>query len=152
MDIYIAEQGDTLYDIARRFGTDVITLARYNGIADPDHIQVGQIIRIPDEIMPDRVKIHIIRNGDTLYSLAKKYNTTVGKLASLNGIQDPDVIEAGAVLRLPDGSAAGYHTVMPGDSLWKIAEKHGTTVAALINKNRLCDPSDIRPGMKLILP
>ena len=152
MDIYIAEQGDTLYDIARRFGTDVITLARYNGIADPDHIQVGQIIRIPDEIMPDRVKIHIIRNGDTLYSLAKKYNTTVGKLASLNGIQDPDVIEAGAVLRLPDGSAAGYHTVMPGDSLWKIAEKHGTTVAALINKNRLCDPSDIRPGMKPILP
>jgi LysM repeat protein len=47
-DSYTVESGDTLWDIARRFGTTVEALAEANGITDPHLIEVGQVLEIPD--------------------------------------------------------------------------------------------------------
>ena len=152
-NVYIVQNGDTLYEIAERFGTTVQTLARYNGIPDPDVISVGEIIRLPDGAGENSVRIHIIQKGDTLYSLAKKYGTTVDELATINGIRNPDIIVEGRVLALPspglDTGSIKTYTVRSGDTLWSISRKFGTTVVDLINMNRISDPDMIYPGQVL---
>ena len=151
-NIYIVASGDTLYEIAKMFGTTADILAAYNGIADPDVLTVGQIIRLPDSADTDCVRIHIIKSGDTLSALARKYGTTVEALAKANDIADPDKIKAGQVLRLPGDARVRCHKVEKGDTLWDIAQKHGTTVTDLINENRLSRPGMLRPGQVLRLP
>lgn len=151
-NIYIVESGDTLFQIAKMFGTAVDVLAAYNGIADPDVLTVGQIIRLPDGADTDCVRIHIVKSGDTLGALANKYGTTQKALAEANGITDPDKIDAGSVLRLPSGAKSRCVRVEKGDTLWDIARRHNTTVTALINENRLARPGMLRPGQVLRLP
>lgn len=151
-NIYIVKSGDTLYDIAKRFHTDVVTLAEFNGIPDPDAIRPGQIIRIPDNGQENCVPIYIIKSGDTLYDIARRYGTTAAALAELNNIADPDYIEAGRILRLPPDAKCRIYRVQDGDSLWKIARMHNVTVTQLINENRLRDPSLIYPGQILRIP
>ncbi|WP_052207781.1 LysM peptidoglycan-binding domain-containing protein [Croceibacterium mercuriale] len=94
---YTIRRGDTLSAIAARFGTDVATLARSNGIADPDRIMPGQTLRLPQA---DGRSIHVVQPGDTLGGIARAAGTSWQSLARLNGIADPDVIAPGMVLTL----------------------------------------------------
>ena len=151
-NIYIVQSGDTLYDIAKRFNTTVEALAHYNGIADPNVIKIGQMIRIPEMEDGECVPIHIIKSGDSLQQIADMHDTTVHEIARLNGIQNPDYIEAGRVLRLPKDAKYNCYRVEQGDSLWKIAQKYGVTVTQLINENRLKKPSLIYPGQIIRIP
>ena len=64
-------------------------------------------------------------------------------------IEDPDYIRVGQKLRLPTQEGERIYVVQKGDSLWRIAQKYGTTVAALANLNRLSNTDCIREGMKL---
>ena len=59
--IYVVVPGDTLWKLSKRFNTDVHTIASYNGIADPDVLQVGQVLRIPKENSCGKVNIHIVK-------------------------------------------------------------------------------------------
>lgn len=67
-------------------------------------------------------KTYTVKKGDTLSKIASKYGTTYQKLASYNGIANPNVISVGQIIRIP-GSGTHTYTVKSGDSLWKIAEK-----------------------------
>ena len=67
-------------------------------------------------------KTYTVKKGDTLSKIASKYGTTYQKLASYNGIANPNVISVGQIIRIP-GSGTSTYTVKSGDSLWKIAEK-----------------------------
>ncbi len=144
--VYVVEKGDTLYNIAKHFGTTVEIIAAFNGITDPDVIDAGRILRIPYE---NEDGYYTVRSGDTLYGIAKKYGTAVSILADLNMIEDPDYIRVGQKLRLPTQEGERIYVVQKGDSLWRIAQKYGTTVAALANLNRLSNTDCIREGMKL---
>lgn len=97
--LYTVRPGDTLSSIANRFDTTVNDIARYNGIVDVDNILAGQTIRIfvPSESRPSW---YIVRRGDTLWSIAEKFNTTVDELAQLNNIRNPNVIYAGRIIRI----------------------------------------------------
>lgn len=151
--IYVVVPGDTLWKLAETFGTDVNTIARYNGIADPDYIEVGQVLRIPAENISDNADIYIVRSGDTLFDIAMLHNTTIDELATINGLDNANHIEPGQVLRLPtendNSSTVKVYTVRSGDTLWKIAQKFGTTVIDLINMNRITNPDLIYPGQVL---
>lgn len=151
-NMYIVESGDSLYKIAKMFGTTVDVLAAYNGISDPDVLEVGQIVRLPDDAQTDCVRIHIVKRGDTLGAIAKMHGMTAEEIASANDITEPDKIEAGSVLRLPREDRPRCYRVEKGDTLWKIARRFGTTVADLINLNRLTCPGRLRPGQMLRLP
>lgn len=151
--IYIVKPGDSLWSIAQRFGTDVNTLARFNGIADPEMIMPETVLRIPTEPCNDSIRIHIVQKGDTLFDLAKQYGTTVEALAAANGIENPDILDIDQILRIPEGDedigSLTSYTVRPGDTLWKISQMTGVTVPQLININRISDPDSIYPGQVL---
>lgn len=93
---YTVRPGDTLWAIARRYGTTVSAIAAENDIPNPSLIYPGQVFRIP---VGDT--LYTIRPGDTLWSLARRFGTTVEALASLNRIQNPNLIYAGRTLIIP---------------------------------------------------
>ena len=147
---YTVEPGDTLWGIAQYFGTTVNDIARYNGLAFPDKIFPGQQLRIPTTA-GQAPMWYVVRPGDTLWTIAQRYGTTVATLASLNQIQHPDLIFPGQTLRIPIQSAAAQYTVQPGDTLWAIARQYHTSVETLVQLNRISNPDLIYPGQVLTL-
>lgn len=105
--IYIVRKGDTLWSIAKKFGTTVNDIARYNGIVDTDAIDVNQILRIPlsnnmDNNMPSEAfpEVYTVRPGDTLWKIAKKYDLSVSEIINMNKLTDPDLIYPGQTIIL----------------------------------------------------
>ena len=99
---YTVKPGDSLWKIAMEFDTTVNDIARYNGIVNPDDIAVGQVLRIyiPEQPSTEIPEWYIVMEGDTLYTIAKKFNTTVDQLVELNNLCNPDVIFPRRVLRI----------------------------------------------------
>ena len=102
--IYIVKKGDTLSGIASRYGTTYQVLASYNGISNPNLIGVGQTIKIQNVTMSHITntssRTYIVKSGDTLSSIAKKYGTTYQKIAKDNNISNPNKIYPGQKLTI----------------------------------------------------
>lgn len=96
--------GETLSQMAARYGVSVESLARANQLRDPDRIIAGTRLRVPTGNSAIR---HRVRHGDTLESLARRYGTTITAIARANRLDNPNLIVAGALLRIPrTGSAS----------------------------------------------
>ena len=99
---------------------------------------------------------HTVRAGETLWGIARAHGTTVAALASVNHLADADVIHVGQKLAMPSpaGAGAGSSTyrVRTGDTLGSIASRHGTSVSALVQINRLSNPNLLRIGQVLKVP
>lgn len=81
---------------------------------------------------------YVVKAGDSLWLIARRYNTTVDTIKSINGLTS-NMITTGQILKIPAGQNAPYieYTVQSGDSLWLIARKYGTTVDAIKTLNGL---------------
>lgn len=99
---YIVQAGDTLSEIAQRFGTTYQHLAAINGISNPDIIHVGDRIVIDGVVSAQSSddEYYTIQPGDTLSGIAANYDTTWQWLAEINGIDTPDLIHPGATIRV----------------------------------------------------
>ena len=104
---------------------------------------------------------YVVRPGDTLSGIALLLGTDVARLVRLNRLNDPDVLLAGTTLAVPPSvvrapapptAAAVSYTVTTGDTIWDIAARTGTTVAAILAANHLAPDATIRPGQVLLLP
>ncbi len=101
---------------------------------------------------------HTVRSGETLRGIAAAHNTTVAALAAANRLADPDLILVGQVLDLAGGgrtanaAATTTYRVRSGDTLGTIASRHGSTIAAIVQANRLTNPNLIRIGQELAIP
>ncbi|MFS8651436.1 MAG: LysM peptidoglycan-binding domain-containing protein [Caldibacillus sp.] len=98
--------------------------------------------------------VYTVKKGDSLWKIAQKYKTTVDELVKLNKVKNPDLIYPGQKLKVPakapsKPTAAVYHTVKKGDTLWGIAKKYGTTVNKLVSLNKIKNPDLIFPGQKI---
>lgn len=102
--IYIVKKGDTLSGIASKYGTTYQVLASYNGISNPNLIGVEQVIKIPNGTMSHITntssRTYIVKSGDNLSSIAKKYGTTYQKIAKDNNISNPNKIYPGQKLTI----------------------------------------------------
>ena len=147
---YTVLPGDTLSEIALRFGTTVSRIAQLNGITDPNKIYPGQVLRLTGSVFPVPTT-YTVKSGDTLSQIAARFGTTYLILAQLNGISDPDTIYPGQQLKLPSGSQSGgqYYTIRPGDTLSGIAAHYGTTVSRLQSLNNISDPNKIYAGTRI---
>ena len=97
---YTIRPGDTLSEIAQRYGTTYQQLAQYNGISNPNLIYAGEQIQIPGSSGGTSAQYYTIRYGDTLSQIALRFGTTVTRLQQLNGISDPNQIYAGTRIRI----------------------------------------------------
>lgn len=95
---YVVQAGDSLWLIARRYGTTVDELIRLNGLTS-DLLNIGQVLRIPSSQSAPYFE-YTVQAGDTLWALARKYDTTVNEIKSLNGLTN-DMLRIGQILRIP---------------------------------------------------
>lgn len=98
-----------------------------------------------------------VKPGETLSDIAARHRVSVSTLMKVNGISDPDLVEAGRTLTLPGGAArprtaGGSLTVAPGETLSEIADRHGITVSRLMQLNGLSKADHIEAGQKLVVP
>ncbi len=96
---YVVQPGDTLSEIAVRYGTTYQALAALNNISDPNLIHPGQTIRVPEK-SGSAPRYYTIQSGDTLSGIAVRFGTSVTTLMSLNGISNPNLIYAGNAIRV----------------------------------------------------
>ncbi|MFH1288682.1 MAG: M23 family metallopeptidase [bacterium] len=100
---------------------------------------------------PSTRKYHIIRKGETLYSISRRYNVSVKELIQHNRIKNIKEIEPGRKIYLPS-SKKRYHIVKKGETLYSISRKHKVSVKRLIAYNRIKSSKAIDPGQRIYLP
>lgn len=158
---YTVKSGDTLSGIASRFNTTYQNLAAINGIADPNKIFPGQVLRIsaatpaPAPVAGGR---YVVKPGDTLGAISVAKGVSIADLVKANNISNPNLIYAGQVLVIPGSGASPAptqgrsYTVTSGDTLSGIASKFGTTYQTLAAYNGIQDPNKIYPGQVIRIP
>lgn len=134
-EYYTVKAGDTLYSIAKRFNLTVDKLKSLNNLQN-SFLSVGKKLKVSGEkedISESISNVYVVKAGDTLYSIAKKHNTTVDNLKALNNLSS-NMLSIGQKITVP---SQNVYTVVPGDTLYSIAKKFNTTVNNLIDLNNL---------------
>lgn len=150
---YTVQPGDTLYLIAQRYGTTVDALRRANEIWSDD-LYPGQSVTVGGS---GKSRGYTVQPGDTLFLIAQRNGITVDALRQANGLWS-DNLYPGQSLTVPGGSSGGSssgagggaYTVQPGDTLFLIAQRHGTSVDALRQANGLVSDF-LYPGQSLVV-
>ena len=151
LTVYV-RAGDTLWAIAREYGTTVEAIARENRIADPNRIFAGERLRITLPARGSGEEIYTVRRGDTPISIAGKFGVTLSALEDRNGLERGKTIYAGDKLSIPGARMSGeFYVVRPGDTLFYISRRTGVPIRTLVGINRIKDPDLIYAGEHLKL-
>ncbi len=143
---YTVKAGDTLYGISNQFGVSVTELAEINNVVGRP-LRIGEVLTIPTNTgnNPNNMFMYTVKKGDSLYSIAKKYNTTVNEIMKLNYLTNTD-LSIGQVIRIPEMYfkedemfLPNYinYTVKRGDTLYSIARDNNINIDTLIKDNSL---------------
>ena len=181
--------GETLASIAEKFQTEVQTLRELNFLLD-DNIFAGQVLSVPyvegmtaeGAPTPSPTPFtYVVEVGDTLSSIAARFDVRPGTLIEVNNILDPNNLAVGTPLLIPgyvnpagasegdtttssDSAASGatatggtagdsvVHVVQPGESLGQIAVEYGVDPVALLQANNIANGNLIRVGQQLVIP
>ena len=154
-NVYIVQKGDTLYSIAAANNTTVDELKKANNLTS-NILSTGQLLKIPSALLPEST--YIVKKGDSLYSIANKYNTTVDELKRINNLTS-NILRIGQVLKLPSDKVSDVekeentisYTVQKGDSLYSIARKYSTTIDKIKDLNNLTT-NLLSIGQVLLIP
>mgnify|MGYP003224496844 FL=1 len=142
---YTVKSGDSLYSIASKNDLTVQELKNYNNLTS-NVLQIGQILKIPvvstEEVPIGKYGEYVVKSGDSLYSIGRKYGYTPQQLIDYNNL-DSTILSVGQVLKIPTVSSdleqTNYieYTVKSGDNLYSIGRKYGVSPQELINYNNL---------------
>lgn len=154
-NVYIVQKGDTLYSIAAANNTTVDELKRINNLTS-NILSTGQLLKVPSALLPEST--YTVKKGDSLYSIANKYNTTVDELKRINNLTS-NILSIGQVLKLPSDKVSDVekeentisYTVQKGDSLYSIARKYSTTIDKIKDLNNLTT-NLLSIGQVLLIP
>lgn len=175
-------RGETLSAIARRYGVGLESLRAANDI-NGSTIHPGDSLVIPTAgasagvaaaartdiaaqlpetqrvaAAPARPRVHVVKSGDTLWGVARRYGVTVPALAAANDMTTQSPLSLGARLEIPGSAGAApaeatpltYH-VRRGDTLSQIAEKFNVSVRQLMTWNRIRQSTSLRAGQRLVV-
>src|SRR5215207_6343630 len=176
---YIVKAGDSLGRIASRHGVSLSALLSLNGMTAKSLILPGQTITLPAGASttaqpngtpanaPAAGGSYIVKTGDSLGRIASKHGVSLSALLSVNGMTAKSLILPGQTITLPAGAtttaqpngtpanapaAGGSYIVKAGDSLGRIASRHGVSLSALLSLNGMTAKSLILPGQTITLP
>jgi N-acetylmuramoyl-L-alanine amidase len=143
-ELYTVKKGDTLYGIANKYG---ITVDELKGLNDKNNnnLSVGELLKVPSGL--SNVLTYTVSKGDTLYSIAKKFDKGVDEIKKINNLTS-NMISIGDKLIIPEKEIMTY-VVKAGDTLYGIANKFGKTVDELKKLNNL--DSDILSIGKILM-
>ena len=174
---HMVQAGDTLSEIAQKYGLTTAELMAANNISDPDAVGVGQVLRIPaagdlptpqvDPATPAPVSIHslnrryVVEAGDTIIRIADRFGADLPLLLEINSLTADEAsrLDIGQILILPATPDElvvippdSRYTVQPGDTLGLIAEAHNLTQAQLQAANDIANPDALQVGQALMIP
>ncbi|TJX67263.1 LysM peptidoglycan-binding domain-containing protein [Soehngenia saccharolytica] len=158
---YTIRPGDTLYMLAIRYNTSVEAILRLNPGLDPNNLRVGQIICIPMGTPTPSCDgmYYVVKAGDTLYSVAMRYNVTVADLIRANPGIDPNNLQIGQIICIPEKTSpvrcpgGTIYVVQRGDTISSILVKFDISIMDLKAGNPDLDLDKIKVGQELcILP
>jgi LysM repeat protein len=158
----VVAPGDTLSSIARAHNTTVAAIMRQNGLASPNVVRVGQRLALPcgdagpQDTPAPMIVYHTVGRGDTLWKLARRYQTHPREIIAQNKalISDPDQLTLGITLAITVGTGPVIvtHVVQRGETLSGIARRYGVSTQALVQANGLTSPNHVYVGQMLIVP
>lgn len=158
-------RGESLSTIAQRYGATVASIAQANNISRRNVIRVGKTLKIPmtkaaakalsSANRSQRDVKHVVKRGDSLWNLARKYGTTTKKIRQANHLSSTR-LHIGQTLAIPGtGSAASHkkktYKVRRGDVPSKIAERYNMSLEKFLQMNHLSKRSKIYPGQKVFI-
>jgi len=162
----LVRPGDTLGELAERYGTTVERLMQLNGLRGPQDLWAGSRIRVPggggSPVAGSGSGNYTVKPGETLSEIAERYGTSVQRLMDLNGLRNPQDLWAGSRIQVPGAGggsrtaaavskAAKQHTVQSGETLSVIADRYGIPMERLVALNGLSNPDELMVGTTLKL-
>lgn len=141
---YTVKRGDTLYGISNQLGVSVVDLVNLNNIKN-NVIYVGQVLKVPTTSgsNPNSTFIYTVTKGDSLYSIARRYETTVNDIIKLNNLKSIN-LSIGDKLVIPEtgeevSSLPNFinYTVQRGDTLYNISKKYNVSVNTIMQDNNM---------------
>ncbi len=157
---YRVKSGDTVSQIAKRFGLSVSSIARLNNLGPKSLIRVGQVLKLSGTASPNTaVESYRVKPGDTLSVIASRHGLSLAELTAINRINSSTLIYPGQVLRVakvlpasqPPLNAPDSYQVVAGDSLESVAKRFSLSLSALREYNGLTRSSIIYVGQILSL-
>lgn len=118
----------------------------------------GDIMLYTPRMCPPGSISYIVQPGDSLYSIAKKFNITLQQLIGANPLENPNYLFVGYRLCIPGQVSKpvcpyqNFYTVITGDTLYNIAKRNGVTLNALIAANPRINPNNLMIGQILCIP
>jgi LysM repeat protein len=169
----VVKPGETLSEIAERYGVSVQRLMQLNGLKDAKDLWAGSRIQVPGagSASPSSSRSaaanYTVKPGETLSEIAERYGVSVQRLMQLNGLKDAKDLWAGSRIQVPGTATtttarptaakpavnrnATQHKVMPGETLSEIADLYGVPMERLASLNGLATPNDLMAGTTLKL-
>ena len=157
-DYYIVKKGDSLWSIANKYGITVKELKEINKLTS-NTLKVGQTLKLTknNEMIPEDYLVYKVKKGDSLWDIAKEYNTTVATLKKINNLSN-DKLTINQQLFIPKSDNSSVkntgeinYVVQKGDNLWTIANKYDTTISDIKKLNNL-KTNTLQIGQVLKIP
>jgi membrane-bound lytic murein transglycosylase D len=150
------KSGETLSSIAEKYSITVSDLASINHISKKKQIIKGSVLKIPQSGQPvakpkeEKFITYNVRQGDSLFTLAKKFDTTARKIKEINKLK-ADSLKVGQTLKIAAGPLKGLDTykIKNGDTLSNIAQRHNMDLNDFLRINNLSKNSKIYPGQQV---
>ena len=152
-NIYVVKPGDTLYKIANTYGISINDLINANNLSS-NILSIGQQLILPIKpVTEEDFVVYQVVPGDTLYSIARRYNTKVDAIKAYNNLTS-NILNVGSTLQIPITSTETQYQeyqVKPGDTLYSIARRYDTTVANIMAINANLS-SNLQIGQTIKIP
>lgn len=158
--------GENLYRIGLKYGISWVAIASENGLANPNLLTVGQVLKLPGASAPtpdpeptpspQTETTYVVKAGDNLFRIGVQFGISWIQIAEANGLVNPNLIKVGDELKIPvntPGPAPQFsHVVKQGETLFLISLQYGVAWPAIAETNNLTSPYVIYVGQTLEIP